>query len=42
MDSGWGWEGKVTIITNQAFPECDSYISGTLGLQDFRARKSLY
>ena len=33
--------GRLTIVINQAFPERDKFISGTLGLQDFRARDGL-
>lgn len=33
--------GRLTIVINQAFPESDKFIPGTLGLQDFRARNGL-
>lgn len=41
----WLWGGvgggRLTIVVNQAFPESGKFISGTLGLQDFRARNGL-
>lgn len=38
---GWVGGGRLTIVINQAFPESRKFISGTLGLQDFRARNGL-